>query len=173
MLTVFLCLILVWAFYIGYSRGIGLQAFYTFVCLLALIIASVSFKDLASHLTLWVPYSNPTQDSSVAFFKSVNIFDLDHVYYAGVAFVGIYALVYGIGRLLGIFMHLFSFERLDSRPFAITGGVLSVGVSALSLGLLLSVLATVPMTSLQNHLSASSLARLLIQIASLVTSSWL
>ncbi|MCS4488256.1 CvpA family protein [Streptococcus sciuri] len=173
MLTMFLFLILVWAFYIGYSRGFGLQVFYTLSSLLALVVANLMFKELATHLTLWIPYSNPTQESSVSFFQSVNLFDLDRVYYAGVAFVGVYVLVYGIGRLLGIFAHLLSFERFDSRFFAIIGGMLSVGVSGLSLGLLLSVLATVPIVGLQHFLSTSILARFFIYIVSFITNSWI
>ena len=56
MLTFLILLILAWSFYIGFARGIILQAYYFLVTILALLIAGASYKSLAKILSLWVPF---------------------------------------------------------------------------------------------------------------------
>ena len=85
MLSILLVLILIWHFYIGYSRGIILQTYYFIASIVSLVIASQFYQILAEKITLWIPYSNASQGATVNFFTDVNIFDLDQVYYAGVA----------------------------------------------------------------------------------------
>ncbi|MFS1663640.1 CvpA family protein [Streptococcus sp. zg-JUN1979] len=173
MLTLVILLILSWSFYIGYRRGIVLQGFYTGIAALAFYIASHSFSSLSSQLTLWVPYASPTQESSVAFFQTVALFDLNQVYYSGVAFLVIYTFMYVCGRFLGIFLHLTPISHLENRSLSLVSGVLSVFVTMLSLSIVFAILATIPLTSLQQYLANSSMARFLINsLASVFTGSW-
>ncbi|MCC9749352.1 CvpA family protein, partial [Streptococcus agalactiae] len=113
MLSLLLLIIVIWHFYIGYSRGIFLQVFYVLMSMVSLMIASQFYQELASQITLWVPYSNPVQGVEVYFFKDISKFQLSHVYYAGVAFVFIYSLSYLVGRLLGVLLHLAPVEHFD------------------------------------------------------------
>ncbi len=106
MISIILLLILAWSFYIGYSRGLVLQIFYCFSSILALLVAAGSYKKLASVFYLWVPFANATQGASNYYFDSQYLFDLDKIFYSGLAFLTIYILVYALMRLLGIFMHL-------------------------------------------------------------------
>ena len=79
MLSILLVLILIWHFYIGYSRGIILQTYYFIASIVSLVIASQFYQTLAEKITLWIPYSNASQGATVNFFTDVNIFDLDQV----------------------------------------------------------------------------------------------
>ena len=108
MLTFLILLILAWSFYIGYARGIILQSYYFLVTLVALLIAGGSYKGLAKVLSLWVPFSSPTQQSVNYFYANRYLFQLDDIFYAGLAYVLIFAMIYLIGRVIGIFMHLVS-----------------------------------------------------------------
>ncbi|MCC9728575.1 CvpA family protein, partial [Streptococcus agalactiae] len=65
MLSLLLLIIVIWHFYIGYSRGIFLQVFYVLMSMVSLMIASQFYQELASQITLWVPYSNPVQGVEV------------------------------------------------------------------------------------------------------------
>ena len=105
MLTFLILLILAWSFYIGYARGIILQSYYFLVTLVALLIAGGSYKGLAKVLSLWVPFSSPTQQSVNYFYANRYLFQLDDIFYAGLAYVLIFAMIYLIGRVIGIFMH--------------------------------------------------------------------
>ena len=85
MLTFLILLILAWSFYIGYARGIILQSYYFLVTLVAMLIASGSYKGLAKVLSLWVPFSSPTQQSVNYFYSNSYLFRLDDIFYAGLA----------------------------------------------------------------------------------------
>ncbi|MGT2751225.1 CvpA family protein [Streptococcus orisasini] len=170
MISLLILLLLAWNFYIGYHRGIILQVYYFVANLISLGIAAVYYKPLAEALTLWIPYSNASEDASVAFFKSVDLFELDKVFYAGLSFFSIYALSYMLFRLLGIFVHFIKMNRFDKPVFAYVSGGLAVLVSMLSFNLFFSILATIPITAVQNFLAGSVMIRLLINFPLL---SWI
>ena len=171
MISILILLILAWSFYIGYSRGLVLQAFYCFSCLLSLLIAAGSYKKLAAVFYLWVPFANATEGSSTYYFDSKYLFDLDQIFYAGLAFLTIYLLVYAIMRFLGIFMHLIRYIGSDTPKMNLISGALSVLVTIVSLQLGLTILATIPIPLIQDTLHQSFLANAIINTP--LTSSWL
>lgn len=173
MISLLLLVIFAWAFYIGYSRGIVLQGYYVVASLLSLVIASMTYKSLSSFLSLWVPYSNPGENAVVKFFTTVNIFDLSRVYYLGVAFFLIYLIAYLSFRFLGIFVHLLKLSSFDNKNSSLVAGFLSVIVTALGFSMIFTILATVPLTGLQNHLYDSILVRSLIDYMPLFSRLWL
>ena len=140
MLSVLILLILAWHFYIGYLRGIILQAYYLVASIVSLVVASRFYQALSENLTLWIPYSNPSQGAAVNFFTDVNIFDLDKVFYAGVAFTAIYVVVYALFRLLGIVVHLLPLHHFDNVKVNCVSGVLAILVTLISCNLLLTLL---------------------------------
>lgn len=162
MISLLVLVILAWNFYIGYNRGIILQAYYSLACLISLAVAQHYYQELGQKITLWLPYSNPTEDATMAFFKSVNIFELDKVYYAGLAFVAVYSVVYLVLRLLGIFLHFAPIDLLDDVKFNLVSGVLAFFVTLIFLSMIFTVLATVPMPSVQNLLKSSSVVAFLV-----------
>ena len=171
MISILILLILAWSFYIGYSRGLVLQAFYCFSCLLALFIAAGSYQKLAAVYYLWVPFANATEGASTYYFDSKYLFDLDQIFYAGLAFLTIYLLVYAIMRFLGIFMHLIRYIGSDTPKMNLISGALSVLVTIVSLQLGLTILATIPVPLIQDTLHQSFLANAIINTP--LTSSWL
>ena len=154
--------IMAWNFYIGYRRGLFMQAYYVVSVIIAMCVAAYFYKSLGEAINLWVPYTNPTKDASVAFFTDQNIFSLDRVYYAGVAYFAIYCVAYYGLRFLGIFFHFVRIERLDQTRFKVIGGVLASLVSLVPLTMLGNILATVPINNIQTVLSSSWVLRLLI-----------
>ncbi|TWS94775.1 MULTISPECIES: CvpA family protein [unclassified Streptococcus] len=172
MISLIIALILVWAFYIGYARGIFLQAYYSLTSLLGLFVANLFYRQVAQALTLWVPYSNPSQDAQVRFFTNRDIFSLDDVFYAGVAFFLLYLSVYLTGRILGLFVHLFKVDSLTSAFRNILAGGLSVLVTLLGISMVLTILATVPLTSLQERLYSSGFVRVLVNLVPLFSTWW-
>ena len=134
MLTFLILLILAWSFYIGYARGIILQSYYFLVTLVALLIAGGSYKGLAKVLSLWVPFfSSPTQQSVNYFYANRYLFQLDDIFYAGFSLCVDFVLVYLIGRVIGIFMHLVPQpEKLEDRKYQIGAGVIAVVITSWS-----------------------------------------
>lgn len=114
-------------------------------------VAAYFYKSLGEAINLWVPYTNPTKDASVAFFTDQNIFSLDRVYYAGVAYFAIYCVAYYVCVFLG-FLPFVRIERLDQTRFKVIGGVLASLVSLVPLTMLGNILATVPINNIQTVL---------------------
>ena len=154
--------IMAWNFYIGYRRGLFMQAYYVVSVIIAMCVAAYFYKSLGEAINLWVPYANPTKDASVAFFTDQNVFSLDRVYYAGVSYFAIYCVTYYGLRFLGIFFHFVRIERLDQTRFQVASGVLSSLVSLVPLTMLGNILATVPINNIQTVLSSSWFLRFLI-----------
>lgn len=154
--------IMAWNFYIGYRRGLFMQAYYVVSVIIAMCVAAYFYKSLGEAVNLWVPYANPTKDASVAFFTDQNVFSLDRVYYAGVSYFAIYCVTYYGLRFLGIFFHFVRIERLDQTRFQVASGVLASLVSLVPLTMLGNILATVPINNIQTVLSSSWFVRFLI-----------
>ena len=108
-------------------------------------------------------FSSPTQQSVNYFYANRYLFQLDDIFYAGLAYVLIFAMIYLIGRVIGIFMHLVPQpEKLEDRKYQIGAGVIAVVITFLVIQMGLTVLSTVPMASIQNRLNASGLIRFII-----------
>lgn len=155
-------IVLAWQFYIGYARGIILQAYCFLASLLSLVIAAVFYKTVANTLTLWIPFVNPTPDASVIFFAGVNIFELDQVFYAGSGFLFVYVISYLVFRLLGIFLYLIDLDKFDDVIFNSLSGVLSVVITIMFFSMASTILASIPVVAMQQFLMNSFTTRLLI-----------
>ncbi|MBP2623726.1 CvpA family protein [Streptococcus oricebi] len=162
MISILILLILAWAFYIGYSRGLVLQVYYSLAALISMLLAGQFYQGLASFLSLWVPYASATQGSSTYFFPNNLLFQLDKVFYAGLAYLLLFSFFYSLARFLGIFIHLIPKGSTESTSLNITGGILAVLVALFSLQMCLTILATIPMSLIQDQLNASGLARFII-----------
>lgn len=162
MIGLLFLLILAWQFYIGYVRGIVLQAYYLISGLFSLFIAGLSYQKVAEQITLWVPFANPNQETKVSFFTEVNLFDLDRVFYAGVAFAGVFACSYLVCRLIGIFLHVIDLDKFDTVQLNAVSGGLSVLFTLLCFSLVTSLMATLPINAIQEFLAGHLTTKLLI-----------
>ena len=163
MISILLLLILAWSFYIGYRRGILLQAYYLVATIASAYFASNYYLSLGQKSNLLIPYANPQEGQGTYFFPSNQLFQLDKVFYAGIGFLLAFTVFYCIGRLLGLFLNLVSTKILEGKYYRIAAGVLSVGVTLFVLQMILTILATVPLQIVQNSLENSFLARHIIQ----------
>lgn len=162
MIGLLFLIILAWQFYIGYSRGIILQAYYFVASVLSLFVAGCFYQSFSEALTLWVPFVNPAPDARVNFFTAVNIFELDRVFYAGTAFLILYLFSYTIFRLLGIFFHLIDLEKYDKPISNSISGVLSVFLTTLCLSMGTTIFATIPVVAVQEFIANHVTTKVLI-----------
>lgn len=171
-ITILILAILVWTYFIGHSRGLALQGFYTLGSLIAMFIALQNYQAIGKKITLWVPFASATADSKVLFYPTKLLFELDHIFYALLAFLAIYALVYGIIRLIGIFLTNLENMTVLGQLGNIIAGVLTVACVYMTLSLIFMLLSTIPLPMVQNHLYASGLVRFMIEKTPLF-SGWL
>lgn len=175
MLSLVILLILAWQFYIGYRRGLALQGFYFLGSLLSLFVASLYYQGLGQWLYLWVPYASATEGASTYFYKSSQLFDLDRVFYAGLAFFLIYLLTYCLVRFLGLFLHLADLFSLDVPVSQLGAGLMSVVVTWIGIEMVVTILTTVPIGFVQERLHSSLLVRMMFDtpvISQFLKSLW-
>ena len=116
--------------------------------------------------------SFPQEGQGTFFFPSDQLFQLDKVFYAGIGYLLVFGIVYSIGRLLGLLLHLLPSKKLGGKLFQISAGILSMLVTLFVLQMALTILATIPMAAIQNPLEKSIVAKHIIQSIP-VTTSWL
>lgn len=171
-ITILILLMLVWAFFVGRSRGLALQTYYTIGSLVAIGIALQNYKALSEKITLWIPFASATANSQLSFYPAKLLFEIDHVFYAVFAFLVIYLVVYGIVRFIGIFLGALENKTLFGSYGDTVAGVLSICSAYFVLSLMMMVVSTVPVATVQNHLYASGLVRFMLNQTPLF-SSWL
>ena len=129
MISLVILLILAWSFYIGYSRGIVLQTYYTISAIVSAIIAGLLYQSLGKQINLLVPYARAQEGTFTYFFPSSQLFQLDKVFYAGLAYLVIYTIVYSVARFIGIFIHLVPNKKANERWYNVASGVLAFCVT--------------------------------------------
>ena len=163
MISILLLLVLAWGFYIGYRRGLVLQVYYFLVAVISVFVAGQFYKSLGDHFHLLVPYANPQEGQRTFFFPSDQLFHLDKVFYAGLAYLLVFGICYTIGRFIVLFLHLIPSKKLGGKLFQVSAGILSMLVTLFVLQMALTILATVPLAVIQNSLEKSIVAKHIIQ----------
>ena len=161
-ITILILIILIWAYLVGQSRGLALQGYYTLGSWLAIFIALTNYQALAEKITLWVPFASATSESKLAVYPARLLFEVDHVFYAALAFMVIFLVAYGLVRLVGIFLGALDNKMILGKAGNILAGALAVCSAYFVLLLVLMVLSTIPISLVQNQLTASGLARLML-----------
>lgn len=172
LLTLLLLLVLLWHFYLGYSRGIVKQTYYFLSVVASLFVAGMHYLPLADRLTLWVPYSQVVSGGDLPYFSDVNIFEMDQVFYSGLAFLLIFLASYAVFGFLGIFLHLFKINRLDDPLLNTISGFLAVLVTLMIFNILLTLVATIPFATIQQMLSSNLLVKGLIKHFPVLSQLW-
>lgn len=159
-LNLIIVIALVWAFMVGYSRGLLLQLIYCVGTVIAALIAGSYYQELAQQISIWVPFSSATEGSHLLLFSDNLLFQLDEAFYAGASFLIIFTLAYVVVRLIGLFI------RITLSPLGkqgkIIAGVLSIATTYFGLQMLLVTLSLVPLATVQSHIDASGLARWMV-----------
>ena len=162
MITLLIALILLYAFYIGVTRGIALQSIHTIGALLSFVFANYFYEALAKKIELLVPYLSVTPDTKMAFYNLEEAFDLDQVYYAGVAFILLFAIGWLITKFIAVFFHEWRYKQ----PFAyqkIIAGIINLGLVYSMLLMGLFVLSTIPMDMIQRVFKPHQLATFMVE----------
>lgn len=163
MLTLLIILVLGIGFYTGTKRGLILQILYTFGYLIAYFIAKSQYKNLASHLELFVPYPSATPNTKLVFFNNEITLDLDQAFYGAIAFLLILFVCWLVIRFLTIFAHGLVFVPVLKEANWIAGGIMNFFVVYVGLFLVLSTVAMIPTDFIQSQFKSNGLARFIVQ----------
>ena len=163
MLSLIIILTLLFTLHTGARRGAVLQIVYTVGYMLSFIYASKNYVKYVNKLELLIPYPQPTPDSKLLFFSSDVFFDLDRYFYAGISFLLLLLIGWGVTRLVGILCYKLTFTRIPVVVNSLVGGGLALIVAVIAWGILLRLVSMVPLDIVQNTLRESRLAQGLIE----------
>ncbi|MGK0551422.1 CvpA family protein [Enterococcus faecalis] len=163
MLTIIILFILAYGFYTGAKRGFVLQILYSVGYFISYLVARMYYKDLASHLELYVPYPSVTPNSKLVFFNQELSLNLDQAFYAAIAFLILLFAGWLVVRFLAIFLRGISFIPIFKQVNWLLGGLLSVVILYVGIFLVLTTFSMVPIDSIQNQFRSSGLARIIVE----------
>ena len=157
MISFLLLLVLAWGFLYRLSERPALTGLLPdFPAMASAFVAGQFYKGLGEQFHLLLPYANPQEGQGTFFFPSDQLFQLDKVFYAGIGYLLVFGIVYSIGRLLGLLLHLIPSKKLGGKLFQVSAGILSMLVTLFVLQMALTILATIPMAAIQNPLERVS-----------------
>lgn len=149
MLTIIILLILTFAFYRGYRRGLLLQAIRLLGYIISFVLATKYFEPLSEVVEMLVPFPSVQPDSQMAIYGEYASFYLDQAFYRVLTFL----LIALIGWVITNFLSIF-FQRLAYYPFyqyvnGIGGGVINLIVTYVLIFICLFILSLVPIEGIQ------------------------
>src|SRR5699024_7154002 len=91
MLSIIILFVLVFGFFMGLKRGFILQLMHLIGYIASFVVATLFYRELAQHLSLWIPYPELSDDSLWAMFLASA--PLESAFYNGIAFFILFIFV--------------------------------------------------------------------------------
>ncbi|HLR08356.1 MAG TPA: CvpA family protein [Bacillota bacterium] len=161
MVDIILFLLLIFGLLMGLKRGFILQVLHLTGFIIAFVVAVLYYDQLASKLSLWIPYPELSNDSAWAVF--LNALPLETAFYNAISF----ALIFFVAKLaLQLIASMLDF--VASLPVLnslnrILGAVLGFLEVYLIIFIVLSILALTPAENVQAWIADSPLALFIIE----------
>ena len=160
MLDLAILLFLIIGFFVGLKRGFIMQFVHIAGFIVAYIVAYLYYGELAPKLTLWVPYPNFGEGTTLKILTDSS--NAETAFYRTIAFVIIFfavkILFQIIGSMLDFIAHLPILRQLNIWA----GGILGFLEIYLIIFIVLYIAALIPMELLQNPLDNSFLANAIV-----------
>jgi uncharacterized membrane protein required for colicin V production len=160
MLDLAIIIFLIIGFFVGLKRGFILQLVHLIGFIIAYVAANSYYDELAPKLTLWIPYPNFGNVSSLKILTDSS--NMEAAFYRAIAFVIIFfavkVLLQIIGSMLDFVAHLPVLRQLNVWA----GGLLGFIEVYLVIFILLYISALVPIELFQNGLEDSVMANAIV-----------
>lgn len=160
MLDLAIIIFLIIGFFVGLKRGFILQLVHLIGFIIAYVAANSYYDELAPKLTLWIPYPNFGNVSSLKILTDSS--NMEAAFYRAIAFVIIFfavkVLLQIIGSMLDFVAHLPVLRQLNVWA----GGILGFVEVYLVIFILLYISALVPIELFQNGLEDSVMAKAIV-----------
>ncbi|MBO0960140.1 CvpA family protein [Neobacillus sp. MM2021_6] len=160
MLDLAIIIFLIIGFFVGLKRGFILQLVHLLGFIIAYIAAYSYYDELAPKLTLWIPYPNFGEGTTLKLLTDSS--DMETAFYRAIAFVIIFfavkVLFQIVGSMLDFIAHLPVLKQLN----IFAGGILGLCEVYLIIFILLYISALIPIELIQNQLDHSILANAIV-----------
>lgn len=161
MLNIVILIILMIGFIVGLKRGFILELIHLTSYFIAFILAAAFYKDLAAHLTLWIPY--PQFGDSDALQALLDTVNAETAYYNGISFFVIFFAVKIILQIVGSALDFVANIPILKQLNIWAGGILGFVETYLIIFIVLYIAALLPIEQVQNIIDGSSIAKGIIE----------
>lgn len=161
MVNLMIVLLLIFGLVMGLKRGFILQVFHLVGFIISFVIAVIYYKELAPHLSLWIPYPEFSEEGALALF--LQALPLETGFYNAISFAIIF---FGAKIILQIIASMLDFVAELPVLHSINrllGAVLGFLEIYLILFILLYIFALTPITGIQAAINNSSVAMFMIE----------
>lgn len=145
----------------GLKRGFILQLMHLVGFIISFIVASLYFRKLASHLSLWIPYPELNNDSTWALF--LNSMPLENAFYNAIAFALIFFVTKIILQIIASMLDFVANLPVLRSLNKILGAVLGFVEVYFITFIILFILALLPVEAIQVRIKSSFLATLIVE----------
>jgi len=160
MLDLIIIIFLIIGFFVGLKRGFILQLVHLTGFIIAYIAAYSYYDELAPKLTLWIPYPNFGEGTTLKILSDSS--NMDTAFYRAISFVIIFFAVKILFQIIGSMLDFIAHLPVLKQINVLAGGVLGFCEVYLIIFILLYIGALLPIELIQNHLDHSILAKAIV-----------
>jgi len=161
MLNIILIVILLVGFIIGLRRGFILQLIHLTSYFIAFLVATLFYKQLAGHLTLWVPYPQFGDEEIIK--SLLNTVNAEEAYYNGISFILIFFVVKIVLQIIGSMLDFVANIPVIKQLNTWAGAFLGFLEVYLIVFILLYIASLLPIEMIQTTIDHSSIAKGIIE----------
>jgi uncharacterized membrane protein required for colicin V production len=160
MLDLAIIIFLLFGFFVGLKRGFILQLFQLIGFIIAYVVATSYYEELASKLTLWIPYPNFGDATALKILTDSS--NMETAFYRAIAFVIIFFVVKVLFQIIGSMLDFIAHLPVLRQLNLLAGGILGFCEVYLIMFILLYIAALMPIELIQNYLDHSFLAEAIV-----------
>lgn len=167
MLSIILFFILIISFFIGFRRGLILQVIHLLGLVVSFVVAYLYYQEVASYIRLWIPFPQLSEEGGMGLL--VEAFDMEMVYYNGIAFAALFFITKIIMQIIGSLFDFIAHLPILHFVNGWLGGILGFLEGLVVIVVLLHVAALVQVDMVQAILQGSSFAQMIFEYTPIIS----
>lgn len=162
--TLVIVFLLILGIYSGLRRGLVLQLILTIGYAVSFWFAMQYYDWFSDIVEMFVPYPTPTSTTENPFilYGQEFIFELDGAFYNGIAFIVLLFAGWVVTRFIGGLLNFLMDIPVLKQINMIGGAIIGFVVHYVGIFLVLFILSTLPIDSIQNQFESSRVARFIV-----------
>ena len=160
MLDLAIIILLIIGFFVGLKRGLILQLVHLTSFIIAYVVATIYYAELAPKLTLWIPYPNLGEGTTLKLLTDST--NMETAFYRAISFVIIFFAVKVIMQIIGSMFDFIAHLPVLRLLNVWAGGILGFLEVYLIIFIVLYIGALLPIEVFQNMLDGSFMAKAIV-----------